>query len=510
MQEPLLSVRGLSKAFATPVLQAVDLALNAGEVVALTGENGAGKSTLSKIIAGLLAPDSGELRLNGQPYAPADRPAAERLGVRMVLQELGLIGTLSIAENLQLGNFPARAGFIRRAALHDVARAQLERVGLSDIDPALPVSALGIGQQQLVEIARGLMGHARVLILDEPTAMLTAPEVARLFQQIGNLKSQGVGIIYISHRLDELSRIADRVVVLRDGVLVCDQPTAELAHDDIVSAMVGRQASHNADRARRPSGAELLRVEGMSRGNEVRNVSLRLHAGEIVGLGGLVGSGRTELLRLIFGADARDAGDIYLDGSAVPANIESPAQAVAQGIGLLPEDRKSQGLFLTQSLAANLTVASLAAVSRHGWISKRQEQSATRQWTQRLRIRAANEWQRVDELSGGNQQKILLARWLHRGCRVLLLDEPTRGIDVGARADLYAELDALAAAGKAMLVVSSDLRELMELCDRIAVMSAGAIAQVFERGEWSEEALLSAAFTAYGGAPSPARAANRS
>jgi ribose transport system ATP-binding protein len=495
-----LTVSRLSKAFAAPVLKEIELSIAPGEVVALTGENGAGKSTLSKIMAGLIAPDSGEMRLNGELYAPVSRAAAERAGVRMVLQELGLIGTLSIAENLLLGRIPSRAGFIRRGEMESLARDQLKRVGLSDIDPAQPVSALGIGRQQLVEIARGLMGDTRLLILDEPTAMLTAPEITQLFEQVSRLREQGVAVIYISHRLDELSRITDRIVVLRDGALVIDRPTPELGHDEIVRAMIGHDPHKDENRPRRAAGAERLRVSHMTRGLQVQDVSLSLHAGEIVGLAGLVGSGRTELLRLIFGADRRDRGEIYLDGEAAPAKLSSPMQAVEQGIGLLTEDRKAQGLLLTQSLTCNLTLANLPAVSRHGWLSESQESSAADLWSQRLRIRAQHGQQLVSELSGGNQQKVLLARWLHRDCRILLLDEPTRGIDIGARADIYKELDVLAAAGKALLVVSSDLRELMMLCDRIAVMSAGRLVKVFERGEWTEHALLGAAFAAHSSA----------
>jgi ribose transport system ATP-binding protein len=497
MSPPLLHVSRVSKAFAAPVLREIDFSVAAGEVVALTGENGAGKSTLSKIIAGLVAADAGTLQLNGEPYAPGNRTSAERLGVRMVLQELGLIGTLSVAENLLLGQIPSKAGFIRRAEMNRIAREQLSRVGLTAIDPSQPVIDLGIGQQQLVEIARGLMGNVRLLILDEPTAMLTAPEIARLFDQIARLKAQGVGLIYISHRLDELSRIADRIVVLRDGALVVNRHTQELAHDDIVRAMIGHDPHFDEDRPRRSAGTERLRIEHMSRSQQVRDVSLSVHAGEIVGLAGLVGSGRTELLRLIFGADFRDSGNIYLDGSASPIAIRSPMEAVRRGIGLLTEDRKTQGLLLTQSLTANLTLAGLSTVSQQGWINDTQEKNAANVWTQKLRIRARDGDQPVSELSGGNQQKVLLARWLHRDCRVLLLDEPTRGIDIGARADIYGELEVLASSGKGLLVVSSDLRELMMLCDRIAVMSAGALVKVFERGEWSEQTLLEAAFSAY-------------
>jgi ribose transport system ATP-binding protein len=495
----LLRIERLSKAFATPVLKAVDFAVAKGEIVALTGENGAGKSTLSKIIAGLLPADSGELYLDGVRFAPRSRAQAERLGVRMVLQELGLIATLSVAENLQLGHLPACAGFVRRGELQRIANDQLRRVGLADVDPAQPVSELGIGQQQLVEIARGLMGEVQLLILDEPTAMLTSPEVERLFGQLTQLRARGVSVIYISHRLDELARIADRIVVLRDGALVVDRPTAQFAHDDIVRAMVGHDAPGATTRPARTAGREVLRVAGLSRGSAVRDVNLSMHGGEILGLAGLVGSGRTELLRLIFGADRRDAGEIYLDGAGIAASIASPVQAVALGLGLLTEDRKAQGLLLPQSLIANTTLADLRAVSSRGWLHAARERAAYDKWSQRLRIHARDSAQAVAELSGGNQQKVLLARWLQRDCPILLLDEPTRGIDIGARADIYAQLDALAAQGKALLVVSSDLRELMLLCDRIAVMSAGSLVETFGREAWSEEVLLAAAFSAYQG-----------
>lgn len=486
----------LSKAYAAPVLTDIDLTVNAGEVVALTGENGAGKSTLSRLIAGLATPDRGEMLLNGERFAPANRTAAERSGVRMVLQELSLIGTLSVAENLLLGEMPQRAGFIDRAALEARAHSKLALVGLESIDPTRAVAELGIGQQQLIEIARGLAGDTRLLILDEPTAMLTPNEVAELFAQIARLKARSVGLVYISHRLDELQRIADRVVVLRDGQLVCDRPTRELTHEDIVRAMVGRDLTREPRTSRRASRVEKLRCEHLS-GTGVHDVSLTLHAGEIIGLAGLVGAGRTELLRLIFGADRKSAGDIFVDGAAVPTPIDSPADAVADGLGFLPEDRKSQGLLDGQSIRTNLLMSDWSAAARRGWISERDASGIVTKWMQRLRIRARDDTQDVNELSGGNQQKVLLGRWLQRNCQVLLLDEPTRGVDIGARTDIYAELDALAAEGKALLIVSSDLRELMLLCDRIAVMSAGRLVQVFDASTWTEETLLSAAFAGF-------------
>ena len=493
----LLRGVGLGKRYATPVLAGVDFDVRAGEVLALTGENGAGKSTLSKIVAGLVAPSEGSLELEGRPYAPASRQDAEKRGVRMVLQELSLVPTLSVAENLQLERLPRRFGFIRRDALNARAAEQMAMIGMGTIDPRRPVGELGVGHQQMVEIARSISSDCRLLILDEPTAALTAREIEHLFAQIAALKARGVGIVYISHRLDELQRIADRVMVLRDGRHVDTRPMRELTHEDIVRRMVGRDVVESLDRERRPAGALAMRVRGLGRGSVVRDVDLDLHRGEVLGVAGLVGSGRTELLRLIFGADRADRGSVALDGAAAAARIRSPDDAVRAGIGLVTEDRKSQGLLLPLSIRINTTLANLGAVARGGWLQRAAEGREVERLRKLLRVRSRSAEQSVGELSGGNQQKVVFARWLHRDCRVLLLDEPTRGVDIGARADIYAEIDKLAAAGKALLMVSSDLRELMSVCDRIAVMSAGRLVATFERGQWTQQGLLEAAFSGY-------------
>jgi ribose transport system ATP-binding protein len=494
---PLLYGEGLGKTYVTPVLSDVTFELHAGEVLALTGENGAGKSTLTKIVAGLIAPTGGRMALGGAGFAPASRREAEHLGVRMVLQELGLIPTLTVAENLMLDHLPNRAGLIRRDELNETARQQMATIGLDHIDPRTLVGELGVGHQQMVEIARNLVGDCRLLILDEPTATLTSREIDHLFEQIAALKARGVGIIYISHRLDELQQIADRVMVLRDGRHIDTRPMSETNQDDIVRLMVGRDVREALDRPRRPAGQVALEVRGMSRGKAVQDVSLALHAGEILGVAGLVGAGRTELLRLIYGADRKDAGDIFLDGSAEPAPVASPISAVRHGIGLVTEDRKTQGLLLPQPIRVNATLANVAAVSRRGWLEFVAERLQVGRLAELLGVRCNSIEQPVGELSGGNQQKVVFARWLHRDCKVLLLDEPTRGVDIGARADIYAQMDGLAEAGKALLMVSSDLRELMSVCDRIAVMSAGRLVRTFERGEWTQHALLEAAFSGY-------------
>jgi ribose transport system ATP-binding protein len=496
----LLTGRGIGKTYATPVLAGVDFELHPGEVLALTGENGAGKSTLSKIVAGLVQPTGGALSLAGAPYAPASRKDAEKLGVRMVMQELSLVPTLSVAENLLLGRLPHRFGFIRGEVLNEAAARQMALIGLQDIDPRLPVSALGVGYQQMVEIARSLVGECRLLILDEPTATLTSREIAHLFRQIELLKARGVAIVYISHRLDELQQVADRVMVLRDGRHIDTRPMRDLTQAAIVRSMVGRDVLEGLDRPVRPRGKRALAVRGLTRAGVVRDVSFDLHAGEVLGLAGLVGSGRTEVLRLIDGADRKDSGDVLLGDSTVPAKIASPVRAVRSGIGFVTEDRKSQGLLLPQPIRVNATLANLGAVSRGGWLRRAEERTEVERLRELLRVRSDSIEQPVDQLSGGNQQKVVFARWLHRDCEVLLLDEPTRGVDIGARADIYAQMDRMAAGGKALLMVSSDLRELMSQCDRIGVMSAGRLVRIFERGEWSEQLLLEAAFSAYAAA----------
>ena len=516
---PLLAIQAVGKDYnGTTVLDGVNMALFAGEVLALTGENGAGKSTLSKIICGLTAATRGTMHLGGQPFAPATRREAEQQGVRMIMQELGLVPTLTVAENLLLGRMPHRAGWLQRDVMIAAARTQLAKIGLENIDPATPVSQLGIGQQQMVEIARNLQDDTRILVLDEPTAMLTPRETTYLFDQIARLTGRGVSIVYVSHRLEELRRIADRVAVLRDGRLVDVCPMAGLSEDDLVRRMVGRSVNDLERRPRRVAGPVVMQVDNIGRGTAVQDVSLTLRAGEVFGIAGLVGSGRTELVRLLFGADRADRGSITLHtpefNTKQPVALEnkaqaaikqiantlqrgfaSPLQAIRAGVGLVTEDRKSQGLLLAQPIRVNATMSDLGAVSRGGWLLRAREHRLVQGLVRTLSIRCSSGEQPVGQLSGGNQQKVVFARWLHRPVRALLLDEPTRGVDVGARAEIYAELDRMADEGRTLLMVSSDLRELMAMADRIGVMSAGRLVAVFERGEWTEQSLLAAAFS---------------
>uniref|UniRef100_UPI00106BA8C2 sugar ABC transporter ATP-binding protein n=1 Tax=Pseudomonas aeruginosa TaxID=287 RepID=UPI00106BA8C2 len=402
-----------------------------------------------------------------------------------------------VADNLFLHDLPRRAGWIDRRRLRAAAREAMAQVGLEAIDPDTLVGDLGIGHQQMVEIARNLIGDCRLLILDEPTAMLTAREVDMLFEQVERLRERGVAIVYISHRLEELARISQRIAVLRDGRLVCVEPIERYDADQLVTLMVGRDLGERFDLGPRQTGAPLLRVERLSRRGKVHEVSFEVRAGEIFGISGLIGSGRTELLRLIYGADRADGGQVLLGDPPQRLSLRSPADSVRQGVALITEDRKGEGLLLDQSISANLALGNLPALARHGVIDRRREEALARRQVEALRVRCADTAQAVGELSGGNQQKVVIGRWLERDCQVLLFDEPTRGIDVGAKFDIYALLAELTRRGKALVVVSSDLRELMLICDRIGVLSAGRMVDTFERDAWTQDALLAAAFAGY-------------
>ena len=495
---PLLAIHGLCKAYAGPVLENVTIELRPGEVHALVGENGAGKSTLSKIVAGVVQPESGRMTLRGQRYAPQNKKDAERHGVRMVMQELNLIANLTVAESVLLERLPNRFGWINRRELNARARQILAQVGLTDIEPECFVKSLGVGRQQLVEIAAGLSQRCDVLILDEPTAALTAPEIERLFVEIAKLKAAGTAILYISHRMEEIQRISDRITVLRDGRMIATRPATDLSLDEIVRLMVGRELDEAIRREATPPGPVVLRVEGLRRGDAVRGVSFEARRGEILGFAGLMGSGRTETMRALFGADRAQGGKVFLHGDERPAQILSPRDAVRRGMALLTENRKEEGLLLPLPIRANISFLCLDQLSRAGgWIRATAELAEAARWGHALSVRCHSYEQRVAELSGGNQQKVMIAKWLFRNCDILIFDEPTRGIDVGAKFEIYQLLADLATQGKTVIVVSSDLKELLALCDRIAVMSAGRIAETFRRGEWTQDKIMTAALSGY-------------
>jgi ribose transport system ATP-binding protein len=495
---PLLQVTGLNKSYSVPVLTEFSFELLAGEVHALVGSNGAGKSTFARILCGLTQPEGGEILLEGRPFAPRSKRDAEEAGLIMVMQELNVIGTLTVAENIFLSRLPQTAGFVRFRELNRKAREALTRVGLEEVDPATPAHRLGVGQQQLVELAGALAQSCRLLILDEPTAALTDPEIERLFANIRRLQSDGVGVIYVSHRMDEIRRIANRITVLRDGRRVATHKAADVTPPELVREMVGHDLPERKGASERVKGELALRVRGLCAGPRVRDVSFEVHRGEILGIAGLIGAGRTETLRAIFGADRKDSGELFMGEGTTPLKIQEPADAVRAGIGMVPEDRKQDGLLLAQSIKVNTTLSTLPKhVRAGGWLNSRAETETTETLCGRLGVRYASTEQTVSELSGGNQQKIVMARWLARECNVLLFDEPTRGIDVAAKDRIYQLLRDLAAEAKGLVVVSSDLPELLALCDRILVMSAGRIVAEFLPGNWSQAAITQAAFSGY-------------
>lgn len=495
--QPLLELDGLSKSYGSvTVVQQCDLSVLPGEIHALLGANGAGKSTLVRMVAGLVTPSGGQMRFSSEDYAPTTKKEAELRGIEIVQQELNLIPTLTVAENLFFGRFPSRFGVVNRRKLICEAREALAQFGLEQIDPAMRLGTLGVGQQQIIEIAAALSRNCRLLILDEPTAALSAGEVENLFQWLDRLRDQGVAIVYISHRLDEVKRMADRCSVLRDGKLVATFETSSKSTGEMVELMSGETSEAKSHTSHKTMD-EILRVDQLC-GGPVKNVSFNLQKGERLGIAGLVGSGRTELLRLIFGADRLDSGSVYLHGNSTPRNFRSPTEATQAGIAMVTEDRKDNGLLLSQSIRSNISLPSLRQTfSRLGLIQNQAETQCAEKHRGSLEIRCNGVGQSVSRLSGGNQQKVAIAKWLEKDADVFLFDEPTRGIDVAARRRIYQLFEELAVQGKGIVIVSSDNEELLEVCDRIIVMSNGELVAKFERGEWSSDLITQAAFSGY-------------
>ncbi|WP_172383929.1 sugar ABC transporter ATP-binding protein [Streptomyces sp. MNP-20] len=489
----LLRVEGIRKAFPGVVaLDGVDFDLRAGEVHVLLGENGAGKSTLIKMLSGAHQPDAGRILVDGDEVRVHGAQDAERLGIATIYQEFNLVPDLTVAENIFLGRQPRRYGLIDRKRMEADAAGLLARVGV-DVSPRARCRELGIARLQMVEIAKALSLDARVLIMDEPTAVLTSGEVDTLFSLVRALRADGVGVVFITHHLEEIAALGDRVSVIRDGRSVGQVP-ASTPEDELVRLMVGRSIEQQYPRER-PEVAEedapLLRVRGLTRGGVFHGVDFEVRAGEVVGVAGLVGAGRTEVARAVFGADPYDAGSVEVAGRPVPRH--DVYAAMTAGIGLVPEDRKGQGLVLDASVADNLGLVTLRSATRAGLVDRAGQRAAAERIAGQLGVRMAGLHQHVRTLSGGNQQKVVIGKWLLAKARVLILDEPTRGIDVGAKVEIYQLINELTAAGHAVLMISSDLPEVLGMSDRVLVMAQGRLAGELAAGEATQDAVMALA-----------------
>ncbi|PVX81314.1 sugar ABC transporter ATP-binding protein [Paraburkholderia unamae] len=489
-----LVMRNISKHFGgVQALRNVSLEAHGGQVHALMGENGAGKSTLMKILAGAYTPDEGEISLDGQRLTIDSPHAAQAHGISVIHQEFSLAKHLSVAENIFLHDLGAGRTIINWSKLKARAREQLDALGFGELDVSRPVATLSVAEQQIVEICKALSRTSRVLVFDEPTAVLTARETTRLFALLERLKRDGVCIIYISHRLEEIFHLCDSATVLKDGAFVSTVRIADIDEHRLVQLMVGRELGDLFPARDARIGETRLDIRDLCAGERVRDVSFHARAGEVLGFSGLVGAGRTETMRAIFGADRRDSGEIRVDGRLI-AHLKRPRHGIESGIGMLPEDRKQQGVLLNMPIRVNAmmkprnTLARLRCVLDH-----RAERAQTRELIKRLRVKARDTEIDVSTLSGGNQQKVALMKWLSNGCRVLILDEPTRGVDIGAKIEIYQVINDLARAGVAVIVVSSDMPEIIGLCDRVLVMRAGRIAGELSGPAINEKSLISLA-----------------
>lgn len=490
-QEFLLEMNVIDKRFlGVHALKGVNLNLKRGEVLALVGENGAGKSTLMKVLTGIHQPDGGSMTFEGKPYSVRNIRESLELGIGMIHQELNMMNHLTVAQNIFIGRESMVADFwINDGAMIKKARELFDYIGIN-IDPTVKLGSLTVGKQQMVEIAKAVSHNTKLLILDEPTAALTQSEIEELFKIMGDLKAKGIGMIYISHRMDEIKRISDRVTVMRDGEYVGTEDTDKLTKDQIIQMMIGRvvyedpkQKSNVADDAE-----VVLEVKNLCSGNTIKNVSFKLRKGEILGFSGLMGAGRTEVARAVFGADPFDAGEIFIKGQRV--HIKTPADAVRHGIGYLSEDRKRYGLMLIKSVAENTALASLDRYIKYGFISDRKMKNEARDMNAKLRTKTPSMDQLLKNLSGGNQQKVIIARWLIKNSDILIFDEPTRGIDVGAKSEIYALMSELAAQGKSIIMISSELVEILRMSDRVLVMCEGRKTGELDISEANQENIM--------------------
>lgn len=493
MDDLILSMKGITKSFSgVAALKNAALDLKAGEVVALMGENGAGKSTLMKILTGIYSKDSGEIQYMGQEVCFKGPAESEEAGISIVHQELNMMNDLTVAQNLFIGREEMNGFLIDDKKMNEKAR-ELFKVLKIDINPAEKIGNLTVGKQQMVEIAKAISSKAKVIIFDEPTAALTDSEIEELFKVIRDLKKQGTGMVYISHRMDEINVISDRVIVMRDGEYVGTLITKECSKDDIIKLMVGRAIFGEPKTASNVAkdAPVVLKCENLNRGKAVKDVSFELRKGEILGFSGLMGAGRTEVARLIFGADKKDSGKIFINGKEV--TINTPQDAVAHGIGYLSEDRKRYGLIVDKSVEENTVISSLNDFVKGIFIDKAKSKEVSQKYVESLKTKTPSVSQLVKKLSGGNQQKVVIAKWLVKNSDILIFDEPTRGIDVGAKSEIYALMERLAKEGKSIIMISSELPEVLRMSDRVIVMCEGRITGILDIAEANQEVIMQSA-----------------
>ena len=490
MNDVILTMKNIEKHFSgVHALKSVQFELRAGEVHALMGENGAGKSTLIKVLCGIHKRDGGTINFFGEDVEFANIAESQAAGISVIHQELNMMNHLTVAQNIYIGREPKKYGMIDDKKMERDAAELFERIGVN-IDPSVALGTLTVGKQQMVEIAKAISHESKLLVLDEPTAALTQPEVEELFKIMNDLRDKGIGMIYISHRMDEINRISDRVTVMRDGEYVGTLITKDTTKDEIVRMMVGRVIyGEKKEQSNVPEDAEVvLEVKNLNRGNEVRDVSFKLHRGEILGFAGLMGAGRTETARAIFGADQRDSGKIYINGKSV--NIKHPSEAVKNGICYLSEDRKQFGLLLDKSVAENSVLASLDDYISGGWINDAKIKKAAEEKNAILKTKTPSMEQQLKNLSGGNQQKVIVARWLLKNSDIFIFDEPTRGIDIGAKSEMYELMEQLASEGKAIIMISSELAEIQRLSDRVVVMCEGRVTTELDIKDATQEEIM--------------------
>ena len=487
-----IEMKGINKSFGSnQVLKDAGFFLRDGEVHALMGENGAGKSTLMKILTGVYSKDSGTVIVDGKEVAYKNPQEAEKAGIVFIYQELNVLYDLTVVENLFMGKeITKKFGICDMKAMRKVAKETMEKLG-THIPIDAVMSDLSVGQQQMVEICKALMVDAKVIIMDEPTAALTESETEGLFKVIESLRKKGVSIVYISHRMEEIFQLCDRITILRDGSYIDTKEIKDITMDDVVQMMIGREIGERFPKRDVKIGGEVLKVEGLSSGKLFRNVSFSVRAGEVLGVAGLMGAGRTEIMQAIFGNLKKDAGKIFIDGKEV--HIKNPRQAIEAGIGFVTEDRKTEGLLLEKSIAENIEIANLGKVSDNGVLKKEKQQSIVKKGIDEFRIKCFGPWHECNNLSGGNQQKVVLAKWVYTDPKILILDEPTRGVDIGAKKEIYDVINDLAAKGVAVIMVSSELPEVLGMSDRIMVVREGEVSGIIDGKEADQAKVMTLA-----------------